>query len=41
VGAPVNLEADLLAKHVERSVAAYLAARAPASATASPGEGGL
>jgi len=41
VGAPVNLEADLLAKHVERSVAAYLAARVPASAAASSGEGGL
>ena len=29
VGGPVNLEADLLAKHVERSVSAYLAARSP------------
>lgn len=41
VGASVNLEADLLAKHVERSVAAYLAARPPTSLAGSvSSEGG-
>ena len=33
-GAAVNLEGDLLAKHVDRLVAAHLAARAPAPAPA-------
>lgn len=39
VGAPVNLEADLIAKHIDRLVAANLAARAEAPPAPAPKTG--
>jgi riboflavin synthase len=41
VGAPVNLEGDLIAKHVERLVSAHLEARTEATAAAVPGKRAL